>query len=398
MVVRNFGGLQGLMNLRPKDYINYLKMVSATNKAVSKPQFHATISTQGRRHDKRELTDIAEQWLEKMGYGRQPYLIVYHKDTDNNHVHIVSSRIDKQGKKINSGFEKNRAVQELNTIMGIDPVRTAKADIEAALGYSYSTKAQLMMILEGQGYKITEKDGVMNIIKFGKVQEKIALNIVLESLRKEPDTNRIAQIKAILSKYAPQNNLKSLTEYLKAKHGIALMFHAKGDQPPYGYSVIDHHQKNVFKGGEILSLGDLQSLTVPEPVNQSASDAAQLYQPSTGDPGRREYYKTMLTVAINNYPDIRQGLHQVGINIYEYDKSYYLIDHHDRAFIPLDQLLEPADYYRTFEAFDASGELSSEITSDNTFIPPPIIAESIDDEAINGHNRRRKKHPRTNSR
>jgi len=34
MKVMNFGPLQGLSHLRPQDYKNYLKMVSALNKAV----------------------------------------------------------------------------------------------------------------------------------------------------------------------------------------------------------------------------------------------------------------------------------------------------------------------------------------------------------------------------
>lgn len=398
MVVRNFGALQGLMNLRPEDYINYLKMVSATNKAVTKPQFHATISTQGRSHSKQELTEIAEQWLDKMGYAKQPYLIVYHKDTDNNHIHIVSSRIDKQGKKINSGFEKNRAIQQLNTVVGVDPILNTKADIDKTLGYSYTTKAQFMMILERQGYKIAEKDGILKVIKFGKAQGQITLNRVLEGIEKSPDSERAVQIKAILYKYASQHNRETLIEYLKAKHGIALLFHAKGNQSAYGYSVVDYTQKNVFKGGEILPLKELEALINHAPVEQSAIAPERRYHQSSSDPGRRNYYKAMLKVAANNYPDIRQGLHHVGINIYEHDNRFYLIDNKDRAFIPLDQLLESAEYHRTLEAFDASGELTSEIASVSTFVPPPIIAESIDDKAINGRNRRRKKHPRTNSR
>ncbi|SEM75812.1 Relaxase/Mobilisation nuclease domain-containing protein [Mucilaginibacter gossypiicola] len=398
MAVRNFGALQGLTNLRPEDYINYLKMVSATNKAVSKPQFHVTISTEGRLHNKHELTGIAEQWLDKMGYAAQPYLIVFHKDTDNNHIHLVSTRIDKNGKKINSGFEKNRAIQQLNEVVGIAPVLNAKSDIENALNYSYSTKAQFMMILEAQGYKFSENEGLLNIIKYGKVQAQVNTQQVLAHMGTEPDKKRTAQLKAILYKYTPQHDLSSLTQYLKSKHGLILLLHAKGDQPPYGYSVIDHAGKNVFKGSEILALKNLLSMISNPPVDQRVLAEPVKYQLADDDPGRRTYYKAMLKVATNNYPDIRQGLHQVGIDIYERDNRYFLINHKDGAFIPLDQLLEPADYHRTLEAFDASGELESELSPEHLFIPPPIIAESIDDEAINGRNRRRKKHPRTNSR
>lgn len=398
MIVRNFGALQGLLNLRPEDYSNYLKMVSATNRSVAKPQFHATISTLGREHDKSILTEIAEQWLDKMGYGKQPYLIVFHKDTDNNHVHIVSTRIDKQGKKINSGFENNRAVQNLNQVMGIDPAQNAREDIAKALAFSFTTKPQFLMILESQGFKITENDGMLDIIKFGRVQSELSVNEVLALTNKEPDKERIAQLKAILYKYAPQYDITQLAEYLKTKHGITLLFHAKDDQQPYGYTIIDFAAKNVFKGSEVLQLKELLALINRSNGKDINQEDAIRYQPEQDNPGRRNYYKAMLNAATYNYPDIRQGLHHVGIDIYERDHRFYLINHQDKAFIPLDQLLEPTDYHRTLEAFDASGEITSEIISENIFIPPPVIAESIDDEAINGRNRRRKKHPRTNSR
>src|ERR1700733_13158856 len=108
MKVANFGPLQGLDRLRPEDYRHYLKTLAVQNTRVKKPQFHAAISAKGKTYDKAALTEIATRWLVSMGYGEQPYLIIYHKDTGNNHVHVVSVRVDRNGKKISSGFENIR--------------------------------------------------------------------------------------------------------------------------------------------------------------------------------------------------------------------------------------------------------------------------------------------------
>ena len=44
------------------------------------------ISTKFQEHSKEQLTAIAEDFMQEMGYKEQPYLIVFHKDTENNHV------------------------------------------------------------------------------------------------------------------------------------------------------------------------------------------------------------------------------------------------------------------------------------------------------------------------
>ena len=176
MKVSGFGALNALCVLHPEDYKNHLKAVSALNKRVSHAQFHATISTKGREHDKYALTQIATEWLNKMGYGDQPYLIIFHKDTANNHVHIVTTRVDRQGKKISSAIEKVRGSQHLNNILGLDEKHSAKQDIEKALSYSFSTKAQFMMILESQGYVLREKEGKLDVMKFGVQQDEVSIS------------------------------------------------------------------------------------------------------------------------------------------------------------------------------------------------------------------------------
>ena len=57
------------------------------------------------------LTQIAKEYMEALGYGSQPYIVFKHNDITREHIHIVSLRIDGEGKKINDKFEKRRSKQ-----------------------------------------------------------------------------------------------------------------------------------------------------------------------------------------------------------------------------------------------------------------------------------------------
>ena len=57
------------------------------------------------------LTQIAKEYMEELGYGKQPYIVFKHNDIAREHIHIVSLRIDGEGKKINDKFEKRRSKQ-----------------------------------------------------------------------------------------------------------------------------------------------------------------------------------------------------------------------------------------------------------------------------------------------
>ena len=112
MLMKNFPSFINEDN-KPEEVRNYLKAISKNDK-IKKPQFHAVISTRFREHSKEELARVAEEFMNKMGYGHQPYIAVFHNDTENNHIHLVSTRVDKQtGKKIKDNFEKLKAQQAL---------------------------------------------------------------------------------------------------------------------------------------------------------------------------------------------------------------------------------------------------------------------------------------------
>ena len=57
------------------------------------------------------LMQIAKEYMETLGYGKQPYIVFKHNDIAREHIHIVSIRVDSEGKKINDKFEKRRSKQ-----------------------------------------------------------------------------------------------------------------------------------------------------------------------------------------------------------------------------------------------------------------------------------------------
>lgn len=295
MKVSGFGALQGLQELKPEDYKIHLRMIAANNQRVKKPQFHAVLSTKGKEHNKLTLTEIAEKWLESMGYAKQPYLIIFHKDTNNNHVHMVSVRVDHEGKKISDKFEKIRAVQQLNLVLGIDEKQNAVTNITAALTYQFTIKAQFMMILEGQGYVLKEVDGEFKVIKFGRELGEIQVNLAEEKINNyRQNEKRTVQLKALFYKYAAtystaltksRNGFTSdFAVVLKEKFGIDLRFHSSGDKPAYGYSVIDHSGKQVLKGSEVIPLMELLAIQCNAVIDEGIT-AGDTSADMMGNPG-----------------------------------------------------------------------------------------------------------------
>ena len=55
------------------------------------------------------LTQIAKEYMETLGYARQPYIVFKHNDIAREHIHIVSLRVDSKGRKINDKYEGRRS-------------------------------------------------------------------------------------------------------------------------------------------------------------------------------------------------------------------------------------------------------------------------------------------------
>lgn len=76
-----------------------------------------------------QLADIGREYMERLGYGGQPYLIFKHEDIGRDHIHIVSLRVDCQGKLIKNSFEHKRS-KEITELLekkyGLNPAEGPK--------------------------------------------------------------------------------------------------------------------------------------------------------------------------------------------------------------------------------------------------------------------------------
>ena len=63
-----------------------------------------------------QLVQVAREYIEALGYGKQPYIVFKHNDIAREHIHIVSLRINGEGKKINDKFEKRRSKKITDTL------------------------------------------------------------------------------------------------------------------------------------------------------------------------------------------------------------------------------------------------------------------------------------------
>ena len=272
---------------------NYLKSISK-NEKVKKPQFHAVISTKFQQHSKEELTKVAEDFMQEMGYGNQPFIVVFHNDTENNHVHIVSTRVDKSTrKKLNDSYERLKAQKALADTLEKRYGISSEEKLEKLLNYQISSLKQLEILLERNGFKLTKNtndENALGILKNGVREKTIYGNQLIFSNPK--NDNRAKQIKAILNKYKevysnkvfkvedrrhlekmlPEEKQKEnwkpkiefeseLQKKLKEVFGIDVVFHHKDELHPFGYTLIDHKTETIYKGSEILKMNDLFEFT-----------------------------------------------------------------------------------------------------------------------------------------
>lgn len=277
----NFGHFQDGRTEIPKgEFVNYFEKWSARNSRVVNPQFHAMLSCKEKEYSHERLKDVALEIMGKMGYEGIPTLIYAHKDTDNNHVHIVTSRVGVDGKKVNHDFEHKRSHELLNRILEIEPAEAYKKDIEQAMAYRFGSTALMALLMERKGYNVSDKETLLCFYKHGRQQGSLSKEEIRSRISNEKSIKDINQIKAWFYKYSAKYDSRviaetktvytdrkkeftsRLTEHLKEKFGLEFVFFSgKEKDKPYGYAIIDHNNKAVYKGSDVLKLDLLEALS-----------------------------------------------------------------------------------------------------------------------------------------
>lgn len=113
------------------------------NKRTEKPVLHISLNPDpGDKVTDENFRQIAKDYMEQMGYGEQPYIVFKHTDIERTHIHIVSTCVDRYGKKIPDTFEKLRSMdvcraleQKYNLIPATEKQRTGNEQIFRPVDY-----------------------------------------------------------------------------------------------------------------------------------------------------------------------------------------------------------------------------------------------------------------------
>ena len=93
-----------------EDVLADMEALIPKNCRTKKTVFHCSLNPHpDEKLSEETLSQIAKEYMEALGYGKQPYIVFKHNDIAREHIHIVSLRMNSKGRKISDKFEKRRS-------------------------------------------------------------------------------------------------------------------------------------------------------------------------------------------------------------------------------------------------------------------------------------------------
>jgi len=254
--------------------------------------------------DEDSLRALAAEYMDKMGYGDQPYIVYKHTDTDREHIHIVSVRVDETGKKISDSYDYIRSMsvcRELEQKYGLRQITDepkedsrlylkkadyARGDIKRQISnilktltkdYKFQSFGEFNALLscynihskivkgEEEGnlyhgiiYSVTNSKGELigNAVKSSRIGKSFGYDALGELINRDtkkvkPEEIQSSKIKSFVSSalQASQNREQFILE-LK-KRNIDTVFRQNDSGRIYGVTFVDHNNRLVVNGSRL---------------------------------------------------------------------------------------------------------------------------------------------------
>lgn len=131
-------------------------------------------------HPPQRLIAISQIYLERIGFGKQPYLIYQHHDAGHPHIHIITTVIDREGKRI-----------DMSNLV-IKKAEPARKEIEKLFGLIRAEKSK--EAVESLSHPLKR-------IEYGKVETKKAIHQVLNFILHQYRYTCLEELNALLEQY-----------------------------------------------------------------------------------------------------------------------------------------------------------------------------------------------------
>ena len=187
-----------------------LEHLSALNKRTSVNSVHISLNFDpSEKLSVEKLKEIAAVYLEKIGFKDQPYLLYQHNDSGHPHVHIVTTNIKADGKRI-----------ELHNL-GRNQSEKARKEIEVSFGLTKAGDSR-----ESQAYEL--KSAYTAKAQYGRSETKRAITNVLDAVLPNYKYTSLHELNAVLQQYNVLADRGSENSRVFKNHGLI-------------YRIIDEH-------------------------------------------------------------------------------------------------------------------------------------------------------------
>ncbi|MFC6100841.1 relaxase/mobilization nuclease domain-containing protein [Olivibacter domesticus] len=203
-----------LADLSLSNKLNLLLHQSALHKTVERPAIHISLNFDpSDKLTDEKMTKIAADYMQRIGFGGQPYLIYRHKDTAHPHMHIVTTKVKGDGMLIPTQY------------IGRDKSEPARIALEKKYGLVPAQRDQLKALYRPEPVQAAK-------VIYSKSKTRAAIQNVLNGTLSEYRYAGLPQLNAVLRQYNVQA-FRGSENSRTYKHG-GLYYRALQDGEPAG--------------------------------------------------------------------------------------------------------------------------------------------------------------------